>query len=909
MKKLYLIIFMIFFAIFQAQTVNITDTNFMTKLLSANSNTNQIAKNLAGTWTKIDLNNDGQIQVSEAINLSYLDLSSSPNTNYMSNLSGIESFINLVSLDLNRNNLTNINLSLPNLEKLVVNNNGVTSLDIQNCPKLKNLDISNHGFTALDIQSTSLKNIVVGVSSNPFSMTFQNLPNLETVMMFKAPIVSLDLSNKPTLKNVRLEEMDILTSLNLQGCNMLNEVQLTKLYALPSLNLQNLPELKKVYCTYGSNLQSINLTNSSSINTLQIFNNKLSSIDITTLNNLVDFNINNNMLTSLNVSNHNLLESLECGFNNINNLNLQNTPALKVLNCSSNMLQNLNLQSSPLLMSLNCTNNSLTTLDLSMLSNLNSLGCGGNNLQTLDITHNPLLTSINCSSNNLKFLFAKNGALQAHMCNFSSNNLLKYICCDPNQIDNFAYYVNYNGINSAVVINSYCSFTPGGSSYTIQGNTKYDSNGNGCDSNDLNKALQQFNITNGSVSATFIANNSGNHSIAVGAGTHTLTPVLENPAYWTISPSSLTVNFPSQTSPLTQNFCLTSNGTHNDLEVLIIPTTAAVPGFDTKYKIIYKNKGTVAQSGNVVFNFNDNLMNFLNATVSPDTQSTGTLIWNFTNLLPLQQKEITVTLKLNTPTQAPSLNGGDILHYTVQINGATDETPADNTFTLNQTVVNSFDPNDKTCLEGTTIAQTQVGDYVHYLIRFENTGTANAQNIVVKDEIDITKFDISSLVALNGSHNFVTRITNPNTVEFIFENIQLPFDDANNDGYVSFKIKTKSTLNIGNSFSNTAKIYFDYNHPIITNTYTTSVQNVLATAEIDKKNQSISVYPNPAKDVLNIRSKQEIIKAEIYDATGRIISSLSVTGNSISVSELSKGNYILKAFTKDKVIVQKFIKD
>jgi hypothetical protein len=393
------------------------------------------------------------------------------------------------------------------------------------------------------------------------------------------------------------------------------------------------------------------------------------------------------------------------------------------------------------------------------------------------------------------------------------------------------------------------------------------------------------------------------------AGNHTITPISENPTYWTISPSSLTVNFPAQTSPLIQNFCLTANGNHNDLEIMIIPVTAAIPGFDTKYKIIYKNKGTAAQSGNIVFNFNDNLINFLNATISPATQSTGMLTWNFTNLIPLETREITVTLKLNTPTQTPPLNGGDILHYAAQINGATDEMPADNNFTLNQTVVNSFDPNDKTCLEGTTIAQTQVGDYVHYLIRFENTGTANAQNIVVKDIIDTSKFDLTSLVALNGSNNFATRITNQNTVEFIFENIQLPFDDANNDGYVSFKIKTKSTLSLGDSFSNTARIYFDYNNPIVTNTYTTSVQNVLATAESNKENSIIAVYPNPVREILHIQSKNEIIKAEIYVAAGRIISSLSVKGNSIPVSELSKGNYILKVFMKDKVIVQKFIKE
>src|SRR5690606_26333087 len=169
--------------------------------------------------------------------------------------------------------------------------------------------------------------------------------------------------------------------------------------------------------------------------------------------------------------------------------------------------------------------------------------------------------------------------------------------------------------------------------------------------------------------------------------------------------------------------------------------------------------------------------------------------WNFSNLNPFESREITVAFVLNTPTATPPLNGGDVLHFTSLITGLTDATPADNTLTLNQTVVNSFDPNDKTCLQGSSISQSQVGDYVHYLIRFENTGTANAQNGVVKDVIDTNKIDINSLLALNASHSFVTRMTAPNTVEFIFENIQLPFDVETNDGYVAFKIKTQSTLN------------------------------------------------------------------------------------------------------------------
>ncbi len=83
-----------------------------------------------------------------------------------------------------------------------------------------------------------------------------------------------------------------------------------------------------------------------------------------------------------------------------------------------------------------------------------------------------------------------------------------------------------------------------------------------------------------------------------------------------------------------------------------------------------------------------------------------------------------------------------------------------------------------------------------------NIGSANAVNIVVKIVIDATKYDLMSLIPLNANHHFYKRIRNGNEVEFIFENIQLPFEDANNDGNILFKIKTLPTLTIGETFSN-----------------------------------------------------------------------------------------------------------
>ncbi|WP_045493973.1 T9SS type A sorting domain-containing protein [Chryseobacterium sp. StRB126] len=751
-----------------------------------------------------------------------------------------------------------VNIPDANFKNILLSNvpNAVMAFDLMN--NLTIIDKNHDGEIQLS-EAANITKLNIRVTSFPanYSQLFSNLVSMEGIQSF-TNLTSLDIDGLPLLQTLDLSNNTLLYNLEVSRC-----------YVLSSLNLQGCSQLHD----------------------MEIFASKIASINLSGLTNLYDVSI------------------LQC---QLENIYLNNNTNLNSLNLALNKLQTIPINQTPNLKFLTLTQNQISTLDFSGFPKLEALGVSLNKFITIDLSQNKNLTSFYCDKNPfLQSLFIKNGihnlgSTPTNTSSFTDTPSLVYICADDFEIPNI---ISLLPSANTCVVNSYCSFNPGGTFYKIQGNTKVDANNNGCDANDANKAFQKFNITGGGVTGSMIANTSGDFSISVEPGSHTVTPVIENPAYFTISPSSITATFPQQASPFIQNFCITPNGVHNDLETVIVPVTEASPGFESKYNIIYKNKGNTIQSGTLVFNYNENVIDYMSATLSPSSQSSGTLNWNFTNLLPFETREITVTLKLNTPTQTPAVNGGDILHYTAQINGATDETPIDNNFALNQTVVNSFDPNDKTCLEGTSIAKTQVGDYVHYLIRFENTGTANARNIVVKDEIDTSKFDISSLVSLDGSHSYVTRITNSNIVEFIFENIQLPFDDAHNDGYVAFKIKTKSTLNTGDTFSNTAKIYFDYNFPIVTNTYTTSIASTLATSEIKNDKNAMSIYPNPVKDILYINSTTEVNKVVIYDAAGRVITSMATKGNSVNVSDLPRGNYLIKLFLKDKVSVLKFIKD
>jgi hypothetical protein len=629
------------------------------------------------------------------------------------------------------------------------------------------------------------------------------------------------------------------------------------------------------------------------LNKLECDDNSLTTLDITTLVNLTDLYCSGNQLTSLNVAPLVKLITLFCNNNQLTSLNVAPLVNLSILKCNSNQLSTLDISKLFKLYYLECFSNQIRKLEIN-----SSFYGGGENLISLE-------------SNQLESLFIKNINTSRTYLGISGNPALKYICVDDSEIVNIQKKISDLGYTNCVV-SSYCSFVPGGAFYTIKGNQKLDSNNNGCDVNDFSIPNLKYTITNGSITGSIISDASGNYSMPVQAGTNTITPKLENPTYFTVSPSTVNITFPTQTSPFTQNFCITPNGVRPDLEVTLLPLQPARPGFDAKYKLVYKNKGNIAQSGVVILTFNDAVLDLVVANPIATTQTTNNLSWNFTNLQPFETREISFTMNVNSPQETPAVINGAILAYTATITSAVlDQTPTDNAFTFNQTVVGSYDPNDKTCLEGAVITPALIGQYVHYMIRFENTGTFAATNVVVKDMIDLSKFDISTLVPTSASHSYTTRISAGNKVEFIFENINLPFDDANNDGYIAFKIKTKPTLVVNDSFTNEANIYFDYNFPILTNK-ATSTFKTLGTQDFDFASY-FTLYPNPAKSDLNITAKETInVKSiSVYNTLGQLV--LVVTNadkvSKIDVSSLQAGNYFLQLKTDKGTSNTRFIKE
>lgn len=83
----------------------------------------------------------------------------------------------------------------------------------------------------------------------------------------------------------------------------------------------------------------------------------------------------------------------------------------------------------------------------------------------------------------------------------------------------------------------------------------------------------------------------------------------------------------------------------------------------------------------------------------------------------------------------------------------------------------------------------------------------------------------------------------------------------------------------------------------------------LSTRENGRKDNNVSIYPNPATDIIYIKGIKGIEKAEIYNMVGQKVKTFNSGEDRIDVSSLSKGNYILQIFVKGEVSHNhKFIK-
>lgn len=337
-----------------SQNVDIPDTAFLNILIELG----------------IDTNNDSLISFDEAKAVTSLDVSGAVDSSYddeiplligsgwIRDLTGIEAFMNLKSLDCSGNKLTAIDVSKNVfLEELNCSvhfrlGQSIDSLDISSNSELKSLNCCFTKISSLDLT---------------------NNPLLESLDCSSTRLMSLDISNNPMITNLR--------------CGF------TQIF---SLDLSNQNELEYLDCDL-DDLKDLDISNNSKLVHLRCSRNRLLNLDVSKCPDLSYLDCHDNDIVNMEVDNNNLLTYLDCRKNNISSLDIASNIFLEFLSCTGNALKNIDVSNNIQLAHLYCYGNQLSSLDISNNTYLRNLDCGGNQLSSLDVSSNTQLDTLQCA--------------------------------------------------------------------------------------------------------------------------------------------------------------------------------------------------------------------------------------------------------------------------------------------------------------------------------------------------------------------------------------------------------------------------------------------------------------------------------------------------------------------------------
>lgn len=260
MKKIYLLLIVLICFSANAQIVNIPDPVFKSDLINYNG---------------VDTNNDGQIQVSEAQAITFIQIISSS----IASFEGVQSFTNVNNFSILLGNSYATTLDLSTLTQL-------TNLDIPSCTALTNVSLNAPLLTVLKIPNSALSSI---------NLTSCN--SLQTVDLSNNHLASIQMPNNAT---------------NIYELNLSNNL-LTN-FTCPSvlscaLNLSN------------NQLTTFN-TPLNYCETVDLSNNLLTSINFLAIQNITYFYLSNNPFTTLDLTGFVFGQIFNCSGPNLNNVKI-----------------------------------------------------------------------------------------------------------------------------------------------------------------------------------------------------------------------------------------------------------------------------------------------------------------------------------------------------------------------------------------------------------------------------------------------------------------------------------------------------------------------------------------------------------------------------------------------------------
>lgn len=260
------------------------------------------------------------------------------------------------------------------VKTLICDNKGIKDLTgIEHFTALTTLQCNYNELTALDIsKNTALTNLscvknqltVLDVSMNA---------DLKRLVCFGNKLTTLDVGNNTALENLDCG-FNELTALDVSKNSVLKELNCAN-NKLSSLDLRKNMELAALDCHYNG-LTELDVKSNTKLTKLRCFSNSLTALDVSKNTELTELWCSTNRLTALDVSRNTKLAKLDCSGsgNLLTTLDVSKNPELKELHCGYNRLTSLDVSNNTELTVMDCLNNryaitaaSDRTFDLSSL--------------------------------------------------------------------------------------------------------------------------------------------------------------------------------------------------------------------------------------------------------------------------------------------------------------------------------------------------------------------------------------------------------------------------------------------------------------------------------------------------------------------------------------------------------------
>lgn len=220
-----------------------------------------------------------------------------------------------------------------NLETLNIRNNELTSLDVSNNTALTELDFSGNQIATIDLtHNAALKNLAC-TSNKLTELNLTNNSKLEWIECDKNKLTELNVSKNTKLRTLRFDKNSV-KSIDLSKNANLAQVSCAG-NGMSELDVSNNPLLWEIYCA-DNELTSLNLENNAKLERLYVSGNKLTSLDISKNTIIYFLDCQNNNLKTLTLGTNDKLESVFSAKNNLTSMDFSKTPKVSYIDFSEN---------------------------------------------------------------------------------------------------------------------------------------------------------------------------------------------------------------------------------------------------------------------------------------------------------------------------------------------------------------------------------------------------------------------------------------------------------------------------------------------------------------------------------------------------------------------------------------------